>query len=67
MRKYSTVVGETLAVLSMPQIRETDQCMAGKVGKTFLEMFGGNYIFLSFDNVRIAIKIHKRSAVKLKM
>ena len=35
-----TVVGETLAVFSVPKIWKTGQCLAGQVGKTFLEIFG---------------------------
>ena len=40
-----TVVGETLAVFSLPQIQKNCQCLDGQVDKTFLEMFGGNYNF----------------------
>ena len=45
---YTTVVGETLAVFRLPQIRKNGQCLDGQVGKTFLEIFGGNY---NFSNV----------------
>ena len=44
----STVVGETLAVFRLPQIRKNGQCLDGQVGKTFLEIFGGNN---NFSNV----------------
>jgi len=44
----NTVVGETLIILSMPQIWKTGQCLAGQVDKTFLEIFVGNYNFFKF-------------------
>ena len=40
-----TVVGEKLAVFRMPQIRKTDKCLDGQVGKTFLKICGGSYDF----------------------
>ena len=40
--KFNTVVGETLTLFSMPQIWKTGQCLAGQVGKTFLEFFSRN-------------------------
>ena len=36
-RKSNTVVCETLAVFSMPQIRKTGQCLEIHVDKTFRE------------------------------
>ena len=45
---FDTVVGETLAVFSLPQIRKTCQCLDGQVDITFSEIFGGNYNFLKF-------------------
>ena len=49
--KFSTVVGETLAVFRLPQIRKNCQCLNGQVGKTFLEISGGNYNFSEFREV----------------
>ena len=43
-----TVVGETLVVFWLPQIWKNCQCLDGQVGKTFLEIFGGNDNFLKF-------------------
>ena len=40
VNNYSTVVGETLTVFRMPEVRKTGQCLDGQVGKTFLEIFG---------------------------
>ena len=51
----NTVVGETLAVLTLPQIRKNCQCLDGQVGKTFLEIFGGNYNFLKFREAMNAL------------
>ena len=36
------MVGETLTVFRLPQIRKNGQCLDGQVGKDFLEIFGGN-------------------------
>ena len=47
-----TVVGETLAVFRLPQIRKNGQCLDGQVGKTFLEIFGGNHNFSKFREAK---------------
>ena len=51
----NTVVGETLAVFSLPQIRKTCQCLDGQVDTTFSEIFGGNYNFLKFREAMNAL------------
>ena len=43
MKNHYTVVGETLTVFRMPEIRKTGQCLDGQVGKTFPEIFGRNF------------------------
>ena len=50
-----TVVGETLAVFSLPRIRKTCQCLDGQVDTTFSEIFGGNYNFLKFREAMNAL------------
>ena len=53
--EIDTVVGEALAVFRLPKIRKNCQCLDGQVGKNFLEIFGGNYIFLKFREAMNAL------------
>ena len=48
-------MGETLAVFSVPKIWKTGQCLAGQVGKTFLEIFGEHDDFLKFREAMNAL------------